>query len=257
MRDPAAGAGAMSPAQRRDAAASVKRMFYHGYDSYMKYAFPHDELKPISKTYTDSLGELGNLNREHLSKHYSGIALTLIDSMSTLAVLGNTSEFRKNVRWLETNLNFDIDVRVNAFECNIRVLGGLLSTHLVAEGDGGGGGREISGSAVGGSVGGSGGNRGGSDRGGGGGEGGGSRGFRSMGKPFMPSYKGGILRHAEDLGRRLLKAFDTPTGMPYAWVNLKTGVRPGEVTETNVAAVGSFILEFAMLSRLTAGGGEA
>lgn len=23
----------------------------------MKYAFPHDELKPISKTYTDSLGE--------------------------------------------------------------------------------------------------------------------------------------------------------------------------------------------------------
>jgi hypothetical protein len=81
----------MSEPRRREAAASVKRMFYHGYDSYMKYAFPHDELRPISKTYTDSLGELGNLNKEHLSETYSGVALTLIDSMSTLAVLGNVS----------------------------------------------------------------------------------------------------------------------------------------------------------------------
>lgn len=32
-------------------------MFYHGYDSYITYAFPHDELKPLTKTYTDSLGE--------------------------------------------------------------------------------------------------------------------------------------------------------------------------------------------------------
>ena len=34
-------------------------------------------------------------------------------------------------------------------------------------------------------------------------------------------------------------------------MNLKSGVRRGEVTETNVAAVGSFILEFGTLSRLT------
>ena len=31
--------------------------FYHGYDNYMLYAFPHDELKPISKDFTDSLGK--------------------------------------------------------------------------------------------------------------------------------------------------------------------------------------------------------
>ena len=30
--------------------------FAHGYDAYMKYAFPHDELRPLSKTWTDSLG---------------------------------------------------------------------------------------------------------------------------------------------------------------------------------------------------------
>ena len=31
--------------------------FYHAFDSYMTHAFPHDELKPLTKTYTDSLGE--------------------------------------------------------------------------------------------------------------------------------------------------------------------------------------------------------
>ena len=30
--------------------------FAHGFDAYMKYAFPHDELRPLSKTWTDSLG---------------------------------------------------------------------------------------------------------------------------------------------------------------------------------------------------------
>jgi mannosidase alpha-like ER degradation enhancer 1 len=56
---------------------------------------------------------------------------------------------------------------------------------------------------------------------------------------------------ALDLGERLLKAFDTETGMPYAWVNLRFGVRVGETAETNVAAVGSYALEFGALSRMT------
>ena len=30
--------------------------FHHGFNNYMTYAFPHDELKPITKGYTDSLG---------------------------------------------------------------------------------------------------------------------------------------------------------------------------------------------------------
>ena len=34
-------------------------------------------------------------------------------------------------------------------------------------------------------------------------------------------YKGELLVLAEELGRRLLPAFRTPTGIPYAWVNLK------------------------------------
>ena len=122
---------------RARAAADVRAMFHHAYDNYMTHAFPHDELKPLSRTWTDSLGELGNLDMKHLPEDYEGVALTLIDATSTLAVLGNRTEFARNVRWMERNLDFDIDVRVNAFECNIRVLAGLLSAHVIALGDGG------------------------------------------------------------------------------------------------------------------------
>lgn len=34
---------------------------------------------------------------------------------------------------LMLQLTFDLDVRANAFEMNIRLLGGLLSAHLLAE----------------------------------------------------------------------------------------------------------------------------
>lgn len=37
--------------QRADA---VKEAFQHAWDGYMKYAFPHDELHPVSNTYGDS-----------------------------------------------------------------------------------------------------------------------------------------------------------------------------------------------------------
>lgn len=38
---------------------------------------------------------------------------------------------------------------------------------------------------------------------------------------IMPDYSGGLLRLATDLGERLLPAFDTPTGIPLSWVNLR------------------------------------
>ena len=62
---------------------------------------------------------------------------------------------------------------------------------------------------------------------------------------------GPLLRLAEDVGRRLLPAFDTPTGMPYGTVNLRYGVPEGETPITCTAGVGTFIVEFATLSRLT------
>jgi Glycosyl hydrolase family 47 len=58
-----------------------------------------------------------------------------------------------------------------------------------------------------------------------------------------------LLSLADDLGTRLLPAFNSPTGMPYVYVNLKTGAVRGE--ETNPAEVGTLLLEFGTLSKLT------
>jgi ER degradation enhancer, mannosidase alpha-like 2 len=58
-----------------------------------------------------------------------------------------------------------------------------------------------------------------------------------------------LLRLAEDLGTRLLPAFNTPTGIPYRFVNLRTGKVRGEVT--NPAESGTLLIEFGALSKLT------
>jgi mannosidase alpha-like ER degradation enhancer 2 len=58
-----------------------------------------------------------------------------------------------------------------------------------------------------------------------------------------------LLRLAEDLGNRLLPVFDSPTGLPYRYVNLRTGkVRDAR---TNPAEAGTLLIEFGTLSKLT------
>lgn len=58
-----------------------------------------------------------------------------------------------------------------------------------------------------------------------------------------------LLDKAEDLGKRLLPVFESPTGLPYTHVNLRTGKVRGKLS--NPAETGTLVLEFGMLSRLT------
>jgi mannosidase alpha-like ER degradation enhancer 2 len=58
-----------------------------------------------------------------------------------------------------------------------------------------------------------------------------------------------LLRLAEDLGNRLLPVFNSPTGLPYVYVNLRTGQTRDPVT--NPAESGTLLLEFGTLSKLT------
>lgn len=159
----------------------------------MKYADGYDELRPLS---------CSGINT------WSSSSLTLIDSLDTLAVLGNFSEFRRVVEHLTTKVNFDKDINVSVFETNIRIVGGLLSAHLLSH---------------------------------------------KAGVELDPGYpcNGPLLRLAEKVARKLLPAFDTKTGMPYGTVNLKYGVPEGETTVTCTAGIGTFIVEFGALSRLT------
>jgi Glycosyl hydrolase family 47 len=106
----------------------IRQMFQHGYDSYMYHAFPeYGEVCPLScRPCTFSLVRIP--------------ALTLIDSLDTLLVFNNRTEFARSVerlRLLHTTSTtssslFAIDQNVSVFETNIRVLGGLLSAHQLA-----------------------------------------------------------------------------------------------------------------------------
>jgi hypothetical protein len=97
-------------------AARVKEMFFHALYSYLLNAYPADELLPLSCSGTNNLG---------------GLSATLIDSLDTLAVLGEWELFETCVG-IVGNVDFDVDESVSVFETNIRVLGGLLSAHLLA-----------------------------------------------------------------------------------------------------------------------------
>ncbi|MEZ5462092.1 MAG: GH92 family glycosyl hydrolase [Dokdonella sp.] len=58
-----------------------------------------------------------------------------------------------------------------------------------------------------------------------------------------------LLAKADDLGRRLLPVFDSPTGLPWVEVNLRTGKTRNP--KTNHAETGTLLLEFGTLSKLT------
>lgn len=58
-----------------------------------------------------------------------------------------------------------------------------------------------------------------------------------------------FLNLAIDLADRLLPAFQSPTGMPYRYVNLRTGGTQDPVS--NPAEIGTLMLEFGTLSQLT------
>jgi len=58
-----------------------------------------------------------------------------------------------------------------------------------------------------------------------------------------------ILAQTKDFGDRMLKAFNSPTGIPYYWVNLKTGATKG--AEVNTAEAASYMFEMGILSYYT------
>jgi mannosidase alpha-like ER degradation enhancer 2 len=161
-------------------AERVRQEFRHAWDGYKRYAWGHDALKPLSKSYRD---------------WYSvPLLMTPVDALDTMILMGMDTEANSTREYIAKNLSFDQDIYVKNFEITIRMLGGLLSSYQLT----------------------------GDKR---------------------------LLRLAEDLGNRLLPAFNSPTGMPYVNVNLRTGAVRGD--ETNPAEVGTLLIEFGTLSKLT------
>jgi mannosyl-oligosaccharide alpha-1,2-mannosidase len=92
----------------------VKEAFLHAWGGYKKYAWGRDELLPLNKTYINN---------------FQGWGATLVDSLTTLWLMGLTDEFNEAVDQVE-KIDFSIsDGKVNFFETTIRFLGGLIGAY--------------------------------------------------------------------------------------------------------------------------------
>ena len=122
----------------------TEHMFYHGFDNYITHAFPEDELRPLScRPLVRDRDTLANAGLNDVLGNYS---LTLIDSLSSLAILSSSPDdgarawahFQDGVRDFvklygdgsdgpagqgERSRGFDIDSKVQVFETVIRGLG--------------------------------------------------------------------------------------------------------------------------------------
>ncbi len=71
-------------------------MMKHAWDSYGKYAWGANELKPISR-------------RGHSASIFGNTAFgaTIVDALDTLYIMGLNEEFKKGRDWIATSLTFD------------------------------------------------------------------------------------------------------------------------------------------------------
>ena len=172
--------GVAQQVNKQKLAAEVKSEFVHAWSGYKKYAWGHDDLNPLSKSYHDWYSE--------------PLLMTPVDALDTMMLMGLKDEYATTHKYIVDNLNFDKDISVQNFEITIRLLGGLLTNY------------QLTGDKH-------------------------------------------LLNLAEDLGNRLLPVFDSPTGMPYRYVNLRTKAVRNPVS--NPAETGTLIIEFGALSKLT------
>lgn len=180
-----APASSSSPAPIDEAAsaklaAQVRAEAQHAWQGYRTYAWGHDDLAPLSRSYHDWYAE--------------SLLMTPVDALDTLTMMGLDKEAAEARELIATKLSFDKDIYVKHFEITIRLLGGLLS------------------------------------------------GYQLTGDKRL-------LALADDLGTRMLPAFDSPTGLPWVDVNLRTGKTRGQVS--NPAETGTLLLEYGTLARLT------
>jgi mannosidase alpha-like ER degradation enhancer 2 len=161
-------------------AAEVRAEFLHAWNGYKKYAWGHDDLKPLSQSYH--------------AWYPQPLLMTAVDALDTMILMDMDDEAAHTKQYIVENLSFDKDIEVQNFEITIRLLGGLLTNYQLTN-----------------------------DK--------------------------RLLNLAEDLGNRLLPVFNSPTGMPYRYVNLKTGKVSKPIS--NPAETGTLLIEFGTLSKLT------
>lgn len=121
------GESSVSHSQRELIRDEILEMHAHAYKSYMRHAYPYDELMPL----TCQARRWDRRERGTLDDVLGGYMMTMVDGADTLAVMGLHKEFEDALQAISKRLTFDRDVTVSTFEATIRVLGGLLSLHAL------------------------------------------------------------------------------------------------------------------------------
>ncbi|KAJ6459874.1 seven-hairpin glycosidase [Mycena sanguinolenta] len=109
--------GLTLPPSAASNAALVKSTFLTAYNDYKTYAWGHDDLEPISLSWTEGR---------------NGWGATIFDAMDTLFIMGETELFAEAVEFA-SNVDFSYSHTVgdhpSFFETTIRYLGGMLSAY--------------------------------------------------------------------------------------------------------------------------------
>lgn len=145
-----------------------------------------------------------------------GMGWIIVDALDTMILMNLTSRVSHAREWISTSLTYDQDQDVSTFETTIRMMGGLLSAHYL------------------------------------------SNAYPAL-APLAEDDPGAAgedlyLEKAKDLADRLVAAFESPSGVPYASVNIgKFEGIPAhdEGGASSTAEATTLQLEFKYLAKLT------
>jgi len=96
-------------------ADSVRQELLHCWHAYVRYAWGHDEVRPLSRQYRDWYKE--------------PVLMTPVDALDALLLMSCKAQADSARSLIVERLSFDRDDRVQVFEVTIRLLGGLLSSY--------------------------------------------------------------------------------------------------------------------------------
>ena len=100
--------------ERAALTSQVREELLRAWRGYEKYAWGHDELEPVTRTFHDW--------------HPDSLLMTPVDALDTLLLVGLKDEAARAQKLILEKLSFDRDISVKNFEITIRILGCLLYT---------------------------------------------------------------------------------------------------------------------------------
>lgn len=199
----------------------TRALFDHGWQSYLDHGFPYDEVTPLTcKPYGPSTDRNDVIRNDALGN----ALLMVLDNLDLLIIFERWTDLEHMLKYLKDHQHdlFEQNQIVQVFEFSIRLLGGLLSAHLLLT-------DVLSLSA-------------------------------SMSTEREPwhrianEYDGFLLDMAYALGKKLITAFKTTTQIPVPRIHLKKGAKgvPKRLQhEGCTLGVTTPVLEMTLLSRLT------